>query len=565
MEAPPAGVPAPWQTQDIGAVAVAGSASFGSGTFTMLGSGADIWGSGDQFRYVYQPMSGDGEIVARVAFVENAHAWSKAGVMIRATLGAGAPQAAMLVSAGKGPAFQRRTASGGVTTSTTGGTAAAPYWVRLARTGQTVTASQSVDGVRWTVVGRDTLAIGASVYVGLAVTSHAPNMLAMALIDGVSVTRAPTPATPPDSGGWADADIGAVGAAGSFNVAGGTYRVTGGGADVWGTADALHFAYQPLPGDGQIVARVASLENVHAWTKAGVMLRGGLDAGAAQALMLVSPGKGLAFQRRPAAGAASVNTAGGAGTAPHWLRLVRTGTVITASRSLDGATWTVVGQQTLAVAGTVYVGLAVSSHDVSRAATATFDHVEVTAATAALPSGWRAVDIGGGPHGSAREDGGTFTVRGSGDVWGNADATHFAYTTLAGDGEIVARVATVENVNAWTKAGVMLRDSLDAGAAQALMLVSPGKGLAFQRRVAAAGVTTSTTGGTGAAPAWVKLTRVGQAVTASKSADGVTWTVVGRETIVWPGAVYAGLSVSSHDPGRTAAATFTDVRVRLLP
>ena len=77
-------------------------------------------------------------------------------------------------------------------------------------------------------------------------------------------------------------------------------RSTGAGADVWGTADAFHYAYRTLDGDGTIVARVASIQNVHAWTKAGVMIGNSLSPSAAQAFMLVasSAAKGVPFQRR---------------------------------------------------------------------------------------------------------------------------------------------------------------------------------------------------------------------------------------------------------------------------
>ena len=85
-------MPAPWQTQDIGAVGVAGSASLAAATstFTVTGAGADIWGTADALRYAYQPLSGDGQIIARVATVQNTNVWVKAGVMIRGDVTAGA-------------------------------------------------------------------------------------------------------------------------------------------------------------------------------------------------------------------------------------------------------------------------------------------------------------------------------------------------------------------------------------------------------------------------------------------------------------------------------------------
>src|SRR5262249_29013309 len=63
---PTGGLPIPWQTADVGAVGVAGSASYANGTFTLKGSGIDIWDTADGFRFLYQPMTGNGEIRARV-------------------------------------------------------------------------------------------------------------------------------------------------------------------------------------------------------------------------------------------------------------------------------------------------------------------------------------------------------------------------------------------------------------------------------------------------------------------------------------------------------------------
>lgn len=187
---PPAALPTPWLHADIGSVGVAGSASYDdpSATFTINGAGADIWGTADALHYAYQALSGDGSIVARVGSVSNTAAWVKAGVMIRESLDANAAQATMLVSYSKGLAFQRRTATGGTTTSTAGAFAAAPYYVRLDRAGTSISAYQSVDGITWTLVGTDTFSMGAAVYVGLAVSSHTTTAAATATFSSVSVS-----------------------------------------------------------------------------------------------------------------------------------------------------------------------------------------------------------------------------------------------------------------------------------------------------------------------------------------------------------------------------------------
>ncbi len=171
--APEAGaIPAPWSHSDIGRVGSAGSAQYLDDAFTVKASGADVWGRADAFHYVYQPWSGDGTIVARVAGVSNANAWSKAGVMFRETLTPGSAHAFMLVSVAKGVAFQRREVTGGDSVHTGGSMSAAPHWVRLDRSGSTFTAYESADGLSWTLVGADTIPMADQIYVGFAVTSH---------------------------------------------------------------------------------------------------------------------------------------------------------------------------------------------------------------------------------------------------------------------------------------------------------------------------------------------------------------------------------------------------------
>jgi hypothetical protein len=179
-------LPAPWSTRDIGSP-VAGSAGYASGTFTIQGGGVDIWGTSDQFRFVYQQMTGDGEIVARVASLTKADPWSKAGVMIRSGLTAAATHAFVVVSAGNGVTFQRRTTAGGQSVSNPGPAVAAPVWVKLVRVGSVFTGYTSADGTKWTSVGSSTISMGSAVYVGLPVTSHTTSAIATATVSNVTV------------------------------------------------------------------------------------------------------------------------------------------------------------------------------------------------------------------------------------------------------------------------------------------------------------------------------------------------------------------------------------------
>jgi hypothetical protein len=558
--APTSSVPAPWLSQDIGPTGVAGSASFANAVFTVTGRGADVWGTSDAFHFVFQTLSGDATIVTRVADVENVNAWTKAGLMIRSDAAAGAANAALFVTPSKGITFQRRAAAGSTTTSTiAAGTA--PRWLKLARAGAVVTASASADGATWTTIGQGTVALGSSMMIGLAVTSHDTSKSATATLDHVSISASTVTSTLPS--GWKTQDIGTAGQAGSATETGDVFTVKSAGADIWGTADAFRYAYVPLAGDGSIVARVVTVQNGDGWTKAGIMIRQAIDPGSLHASMLVTPGNGLAFVRRTAPGGVSTRIAG-SGTAPRWVRLTRAGQLVTASVSVDGTGWTAVGQDTIAMTGTVWAGLALSSHVTSQLATATMDSVAVTAAPA-MAAGWQNTDIGAvGVKGLSSSSGSTFVVSGAGaDIWGATDVFQFAYKTLTGDGQIVARLASVENTHRWAKAGVMVRASLSGNAPYAMMLVSAAAGTSFQSRTAAGGVSTSVSGGTTiVAPEWVKIVRTGNVLSGYQSKDGVTWTAVGAITSAMSASVTIGLAVTSHDSTRLSKATFESVAVK---
>jgi hypothetical protein len=179
-------------------------------------------------------------------------------------------------------------------------------------------------------------------------------------------------------------DIGNVGQAGSTILSGGQYTVRGSGADIWGTADAFQFAAQPLSGDGTIQVRVASIQNTASWAKAGVMIREGLGADERNVYLFITPDihNGAVLQWRTSAGATTNILQSGLGSvqAPYWLRLVRSGNTFTGYRSSDGINWTLVGTETVALTGTVYIGLAVTAHNNSTLTAAVFDNVSLTQA-----------------------------------------------------------------------------------------------------------------------------------------------------------------------------------------
>jgi regulation of enolase protein 1 (concanavalin A-like superfamily) len=191
-------LPLPWVSTDSGNPQIAGRSTYSSGTFTITGSGSDIRGTSDQFHFVYRPVTGDVEIVARIASITTqAHRWAKAGVMIRESLTAESRHVMMVGSAAAGYAFQRRAQTAGSSDSTAGPSTNPPGWVRLVRKGDLFTAYYSTNGVTWQLVDSDSIPMGDTVYVGLPMTSHRNSVAATGTIDSVTVTASTSPNAPP--------------------------------------------------------------------------------------------------------------------------------------------------------------------------------------------------------------------------------------------------------------------------------------------------------------------------------------------------------------------------------
>jgi len=181
----------PWASQDIGAAAAGTGTTYSAGTYVVSGSGQQLTTSTDSFRFSSQALVGDGTILARITGVQNVRAGSSFGVMIRDSLSADAPYAAMLLVHGGGDQLTLlgRATAGATPTSETDATVTEPYWVKLVRTGNTFTGYASPDGATWTQVGTPrTIAMGAVVLVGLAVCSGDPAQVTAVSFDTVTIS-----------------------------------------------------------------------------------------------------------------------------------------------------------------------------------------------------------------------------------------------------------------------------------------------------------------------------------------------------------------------------------------
>ena len=162
-----------------------GGAEIQGDRFTIKAGGHDIWGSADQFTYVYQQISGDFEMVATVETLARANDWSKSGIMARQDL---EPGSANVLIAPRGlddlVTFQWRPAPNTDSSSerVTPQDASRPVTIRLTRTGDVFTGGWSLDGGKtWKKsVTRDNITptpptvvvLSEPILLGVAVTSH---------------------------------------------------------------------------------------------------------------------------------------------------------------------------------------------------------------------------------------------------------------------------------------------------------------------------------------------------------------------------------------------------------
>ena len=179
-------------------------------------------------------------------------------------------------------------------------------------------------------------------------------------------------------GAWTSQDIGSVGATGNWGEVNGTHTMNGAGADIYGTADAFRFAYQDFTGDVTVTARVSSLQNRHAWTKAVVMIRQDLTAGSKNVATVLSPTASNRYRqqvRNTTGGTTTTASSSATSTIPSWIRLERVGSTFRSYHSSNGTSWTQIASATVSMTGTVRAGIGVTSHVSGTLAQAVFTNV----------------------------------------------------------------------------------------------------------------------------------------------------------------------------------------------
>jgi hypothetical protein len=178
----PSFVPPPLSAADVGSTGLSGRADFDGSVLTVHASGTRIWNSSDSFHFVSAPVEGDGEWVARVLDGGS----GKAGLMVRQALTDDSAFVDLILDS-QIKLERRSTAGASATGGNSTGNLAAPYWIKLVRSGDSFSGFASPDGIAWTPVGSAvSVAMSGTVFAGFCVCSENNSLLTTATFDSIS-------------------------------------------------------------------------------------------------------------------------------------------------------------------------------------------------------------------------------------------------------------------------------------------------------------------------------------------------------------------------------------------
>jgi hypothetical protein len=429
---PMAAVPAPWVGLDIGNVGMPGGSGRTRADFQVRSSGDDIWAEDDQFHFLHRPVTGDVEIVAKVAAAERPNGDAKAGLMFRESTAVdaknvfmavfpGQPNPAGGVTPGKGSRLQFRdkrtdllTGFADILSVTPGVADVPPVWLRLTRRGTLFEGYVSADGSNWMKDGEATLTgLPSPLLVGLAVTSHTNNDSMLARFEGLRISAITDAA-------WAHDELGTVGGYAAGTPA--RFDMANSGRGIANSEDGITFVHRNVQhiGDVELTARVTDLSYGTRAVRAGLMLRGMMrgDARMLSFVVELGPnGQRYLIQRRaqdggnitttmeppPMNGAdagadvASDAPATDAGApqvplTPVWIKLARVGhrfvgfVSSSTSNNPPNSSWrAVIDLPSFVIASNAFVGVALTSGSEAETATGRVENVSIGPVRIDLP------------------------------------------------------------------------------------------------------------------------------------------------------------------------------------
>ncbi|MHB8086925.1 MAG: DUF1349 domain-containing protein [Anaerolineaceae bacterium] len=168
---------------------------------------------------------------------------------------------------------------------------------------------------------------------------------------------------------------------------------------------------------------------------------------------------------------------------------------------------------------------------------------------------------------------------GGADIWGALDQFHFAYHEVEGDFQATVQLEAFSKADLYSKAGIMVRETLDAGSKHVFMVAFPDNnirnhnngGIEFQYRQETDGecLAIYPENDTEVPPpypvdypqVWMKLTRSGHRFNTYFSPDGSNWKPYCSHELRLASALLVGLGVTSHNPGETVTARFSRLEI----
>lgn len=545
----------PWTVQDIGSVGIPGQLMYDRDHFILYGSGP--LDSNDGLFLASQNVSGNSTIIVHVD--SQTSLTGNGGLMFRKSTSSTSAYASIVATsdAKNHIFFNYRTSDGGTGTYKVG-YCGVPVWLKLTRVGTTFTGYYSTDNINWTQVGSATISSMPTTALGGMCGSAGAGTVCVTQFSNFMVTNGTTTNTLPT--------VAINASASPVTVSALTTNLSVLGADDTGETN-LSYCWSVL---GTPPAPVTFSKNYNnsaksttaTFSKAGTYTFQAtiIDAGGSTATSNVIVTVNQTLTSMALTPELSTITAGST--------LQLTASLLdqfgNAMSSQPTFTWTLEsGSGTISSSG-LYTAPNGPGLAVIKAASPTMSKkVTITTSTGDLFA--NGADIGSlSLAGSDSYANGTYTLSGAGtDIWNTSDEFHYAYTSITGNGIIIARVPSETNTNSWAKAGVMFRNTLDANSAYAMLCVTPTKtnGLSFQYRANASGSAATNANYTGVtAPYWIRLTRVDNTFKAERSVDGITWTQVGTaQTISMNQTIYVGLAACSHNTASLMTATFDNV------
>jgi regulation of enolase protein 1 (concanavalin A-like superfamily) len=571
-----AGITSPYQTY----ASTEADSSASDGTYTINAAGADVWGSTDQYGAVYVPAAAGttSTTTVEVNSQSDTNTWAKAGLMIRDSIpGSGSSQgyAALALTPGNGVTFQwDNDSSGGLNTDTGVAYTGTSVWLRLARSGSSLTASYSTNGTSWTSIATETLTGAQSAEdVGIFASSHDAGVQGQAVFSGFSTTNSGFSAFASTSASIVDS------ANPNTTQNSAAYTIDAAGAGPWSsccqTTDQYGALYEPgaATSSSTTTVEVDSQSDTNAWAMSGIMLRNSISTSPGSlgyAALAVTPGNGVALLwDNDSSGYLNQETSVGSGsiTAPIWLQLTRSGSTVTGAYSTNDSTWTTVGSATLTGANsTEDVGMFGTSFQSGLIGQSTFSNFTVARSPFEAFSSTST---------SITDSGSTYTVDAAGaGPWSSCCQTTDQYGALyqpsAADSSstTTVEVTSQADTNAWSMAGIMMRNSISTSPGSlgyAALALTPGNGVALLWDNDSSGYLNQVvSAGNGAvnAPIWLRLTRSGISITGSYSTDDSTWTTVATETLTGANSTEdVGMFATSFDSGTMGQAGFSNFTV----